>query len=167
MNQKSFSLIQLVTITLLLGNLACSVKQADMDVEKVKEEINSRKIKRLTDAQIVQAAYDSGKAIVANIDLKAVECNKQLNINHALVEACSIVCDSTLLSNTKELQIWEAYTYNHKNGLPMNDNIQKSTDSNLLYTYPINNSDTTNQFTDTQPKVVFLKISKKKLVLKM
>jgi len=158
--------ISILAILVFLGT-ACSVKQADMDVEKVKEEINSRKIRRVTDAQIVQAAYDSGKAIIERVDISQATCNESLNIDNDLVVSCMLVCDSTFLEATKEQQVWSAYKYNFENGLEMNDNIQKSADSLLLYTLPVTELDTAQVQNIKLPRVLFLRLSKKDLILKM
>ena len=158
-------LIYLSVISILFASAACSVKQADMDVEKVKEEINSRKIRRVTDAEIVQAAYDSGKTIIEKVDLDQTSCNESINLENELVLSCSLVCDDAVLEDEKEKQIWSAYQYNFENGLEMADNIQKSGDAVLLYTLPITVANTSDA--SPSPKVLFLRISRKALILTM
>ena len=138
-----------------------------MDVEKVKEEINARKIRRFTDAQIVQAAYDSGKVIIDNLELSIAACNENLEINNDLIKECVIICDSTKLMNEKELQVWEAYKYNFANNLPLKDNIQKSSDSSIIYTKPLTSKNQIKNDSLTSLKIIFLRIKKKELILSM
>ena len=138
-----------------------------MDVEKVKEEINARKIRRFTDAQIVQAAYDSGKVIIDNLGFTSIACNDDIEIDNDLVKECVIICDSTKLMNEKELQVWEAYQYNFTNNLPLKDNIQKSNDSSILYTKPLSSKNQIKSDSLASLKVIYLRIKKKELILSM
>jgi|GEM_PF-5906795 len=138
-----------------------------MDVEKVKEEINERKIRRFTDAQIVQAAYDSGKVIISDLKLSSTSCNDRIEISNDLVQECIIICDSTNLTNKKEQQVWEAYQYNFANELPLKDNIQKSNDTSILYTKPLSSNNQVKSDSLDTLKVIFLRIKKKELILSM
>ena len=121
-------------------------RDPNRNVEKIKEEIRDKKIKRLTDAQIVQAAYDRGKKIGEMVrekaQLGADRCGQPVTVSlekpyNLIAESIQLLCGPLDSFTEKEKMVWDAYQHNANNDLPMEENIQKISDEQLVYTYPV------------------------------
>lgn len=158
-----------VFFTLILTSCKFDIK-ADMDVDKVKDEIASRKIKHFTDSQITQAAYDFGKKYLSEKKFQTVSCNSSLikeSGEDVTINDCILICNDSLISNDKERMIWDAYTNSFNNGASLSDNIQEVDDSYFLYTTPLTSLTKINTDSTETLKIVFVRINKKELIKKM
>lgn len=95
------------------------------------------KIKKVTDAQITEAAFEFGRGIAAAQEKKDKTLTNQVfldSLGHAFeVEIISIQSGSTSLRGI-EKQILEAYTQTVPG---TSDNVQKMGSDSLIYTKPI------------------------------
>jgi len=142
--------------TLLVVATSCKVEtDSNMDVEKVKQEIKDRKIRKITDAELLVEASDRGKTVVALFleqqPLSQNACGtdnwlpKEAEEGELgeLLERVVVYCKAAPGFGQKERQIWEAYQYNTENGLELQPNIQKLADGEqLLYTHPFSYQNT-------------------------
>jgi hypothetical protein len=152
----------------LLGTAGCKVETDNaINVEKVKEEINDRKIKRYTDAQIVQAAFEMGKSIADSLGedlLAGAVCGQSLKERLSdtwqkqAADAVSVICTLATNWQEKEKLVWEAYAYNQENGLPLQENIQRIDPEFFVFTHPLA-ADTTVTF-----RVLRIQLSSKEVI---
>ncbi|GAB4331116.1 MAG: hypothetical protein OHK0038_05810 [Flammeovirgaceae bacterium] len=137
---------KLLLFNLILIFAACNIKQSDnVNVDIVKQEISNAKIKRLTDAQIVQEAYEKGK-MIADTLMPILKKQQQLcgfqdfsslnNQQKSLILKISLECQMPSNVSDKEKQVWESYLYGIQENIPLKDNIQKLEEDQILYTYP-------------------------------
>lgn len=118
---------------------SCDIK-SDFDAQKIRQGIKDHKIKRVTDRQIVQAAYDKGlsisKALLATAgdDPCAVPAIVTLpdSLSGYVVQHRSICQDTDTLSATEQ-KVISAYRQTPEAAA---DNIQKMPDGDLLFTAP-------------------------------
>ena len=160
--------IVLFFFTLIISSCGGNIK-ADMDVEKVKDEIASRKIKHFTDAQITQAAYDFGKEFIEKEKFNSVNCNSSMlrENNNKIIDSCFLICNDSLISNEKEKLIWQAYNKNFEQGALMSSNIQEVDNNYFLYTTPLTSLANINKEATKSFEIVFLRINKKNLIKNM
>ncbi len=139
-----------------------------IDSQKVAEEMRSRKVLHLNQAQITEATFDEGKRITNWLDNRlllqlqtsplrndlsrwALQCNlKKLsadslqNAHSATIQRIALRADSKALKlNDVSLQVWDAYRYNAENHLPMEANVQRDGEKELLYSNAILLTDAT------------------------
>jgi hypothetical protein len=153
-----------VPISILIFLTACSNPVNDRvgNPEKIKEELEARKIKRITPAEITTTAEKWGKsnteALQKNLNqvlgaelekgalLPASElCNPDyLPVTDSLrknyntqVKWFSLNRKNKNLLHPKEQEILDAYQYNIEKKLPIASNLQKMTDTLFLYTTPV------------------------------
>jgi hypothetical protein len=163
---------KLLLFSLIFFLNACTIKQSDnVNVDVVKEEISDAKIKRLTDAQIVQEAYEKGK-VISDTLMPILKKQTQLcgfqdfsalnNTQKALILKISLDCQMPNNISDKEKQVWESYLYGIQENIPLKDNIQKLEEDEILYTYPFLQSNVS----DSTQKLAVLKIllSKKEVI---
>jgi len=140
------SLISILMGLSFLSFVSCNLKTSDkIDAEAVNQEIKARKIKRLTDAQIVQSAFERGKDIASHL-IPVLEKDTAIcqfsnfslvpEVKQKFISKIEMVCETKSDFKEKEKQVWEAYQYNFKEGLAVEENIQKIDDKEILYSYP-------------------------------
>lgn len=132
-----------------------------IDSKKVAEEMRSRKIMHLNQAQITEAAFQEGKTLTDWLDNRLVRqlqvadsadivqwashCTTKALSADSLQKAYSVSIQRVALrtdakrlqGNDKALQVWDAYRYNAENKLPMEPNVQRDGTTALLYSRPI------------------------------
>ncbi|NVK84701.1 MAG: hypothetical protein HWE21_10295 [Cytophagia bacterium] len=136
---------RVLTIFILFPLLLSSCGDQKIDTTAARKEMEAREIKVVSDAQIIEQAMKLGN-----------EVSKQLKVSLSKTEYfIELGKDTTYQRNYylfarpnelegKELQLFQAYNYNRKNGISSNPNIQKLDDGKtLLYTKPMTFGDST------------------------
>ena len=153
----------IVSVLLVVAAFGCNRTISKEDQQAINEELRSREIRRITDAQIYDAAMKLGEMIA---DSSQRTLGKQLmhqvneNGTIAALEYCNLnaypIIDSLSeffnadikrtslrsrnpMDNPDELegQLLDAYQYNVENSLELSPGIQKLDDGKYLYTKPI------------------------------
>lgn len=136
---------RVLTIFILFPLLLSSCGDQKIDTTAARKEMEAREIKVVSDAQIIEQAMKLGN-----------EVSKQLKVSLSKTEYfIELGKDTTYQRNYylfarpnelegKELQLFQAYDYNRKNGISSDPNIQKLDDGKtLLYTKPMTFGDST------------------------
>lgn len=136
---------RVLTIFILFPLLLSSCGDQKIDTTAARKEMEAREIKVVSDAQIIEQAMKLGN-----------EVSKQLKVSLSKTEYfIELGKDTTYQRNYylfarpnelegKELQLFQAYNYNRKNGISSEPNIQKLDDGKtLLYTKPMTFGDST------------------------
>lgn len=136
---------RVLTIFILFPLLLSSCGDQKIDTTAARKEMEAREIKVVSDAQIIEQAMKLGN-----------EVSKQLKVSLSKTEYfIELGKDTTYQRNYylfarhnelegKELQLFQAYNYNRKNGISSDPNIQKLDDGKtLLYTKPMTFGDST------------------------
>ncbi len=131
----------------LLCFQACGLKtDSQIDSKAVNQEIKDRKLKRVPDAQIVQAAFEHGQEAAAFfIEQQVVTDSMCGNLPLAgldsllgvLVVSADVACAQSGSWGLKEKQVWEAYQNSHAAGQALEGNIQKLEGDSLMYAMPL------------------------------
>jgi len=128
---KSFIFITLIFL------FACGGTLSEEQRKKLKEGMELNTLKKVSDAQLTEAAFDMGRKLAMIVQKFSTDDKKRID---SLQEAYKIRIlrlqpgDSLLLA--LEQQIVEAYTAG-SNQVPLNDNIQSMGVDSLLYTKPV------------------------------
>jgi hypothetical protein len=140
---------------------ACGGKLSEEQRKKMRENMEQNEIRRITEAELTQAAYEYGRSIVEAIGKN--ELTPQLMNS---IEGKYKVKVNTLQSGDSQLieierMIIEAYTSG--NAPELSDNIQKLGTDSLLYTKPIlrTRPDGATEF----DKAISIRLSTKQVVL--
>ncbi len=148
----------------LLVLVSCNGKLSDEQKRKIREEREESKIKKISEADITEAAFSYGRKISEIIERRDNTLSNQKLIdsleNTFHVEIISLQTnDSTL--RTVEKQIIEAYTSGGR-GVTLSDNVQKMGRDSILYTKPLmrERPDGSVAFT----KALGLRIAKRELI---
>ncbi len=148
----------------LLVLVSCNGKLSDEQKRKIREEREESKIKKISEADITEAAFSYGRKISEIIERRDNTLSNQKLIdsleNTFHVEIISLQTnDSTL--RTVEKQIIEAYTSGGR-GVTLSDNVQKMGKDSILYTKPLmrERPDGSVAFT----KALGLRIAKRELI---
>lgn len=148
----------------LLVLVSCNGKLSDEQKRKIREEREESKIKKISEADITEAAFSYGRRISEIIERRDNTLSNQKLIdsleNTFHVEIISLQTnDSTL--RTVEKQIIEAYTSGGR-GVTLSDNVQKMGEDSILYTKPLmrERPDGSVAFT----KALGLRIAKRELI---
>lgn len=116
---------------------ACTGTLTDEQRKKIKENMEQGKIKKVTDAEITEAAFKFGRGIASVQEKKDKTLTNQAfldSLSRAFdVEIISLQTGSTSLRGI-EKQILEAYTQSVPG---TSDNVQKMGSDSLIYTKPI------------------------------
>lgn len=133
---------------------ACDNTDTQFNTKAIKSEIDGRKIRRISEATILEEAFSRGKKVIAAIDKQqskkttdTAQGNSRLGSLEAYVEDLQqqnkaeikkiFVSDlNGPLINKDEKAILEAYQYNMSEGLQLNDNAQIM-QNYIFYTSPI------------------------------
>ena len=117
--------------------IGCGGTLSEEQRKKLKEGMELNTLKKVSDAQLTEAAFDMGRALAAVIEKSSIGDKKRMD---SLQQAYKIRIlplqpgDSMLLE--VERQIVEAYTAG-SNQVTLNDNIQSVGPDSLLYTKPV------------------------------
>ena len=155
--KKSILLIVFLSMLTLVFT-ACDNTESSIDNQAIKEEIGNRKIKKISESQILEASFVKGREVV---DTLSAQKNDQRHTNESdtldkqyrlgamqpLVEVLQqvnkaeikkvIAGDLTSATTRKpEKEIFEAYQYNVAQGLKVDDNVQ-ILDRYVFYSSPI------------------------------
>ena len=124
----------LLAFVILVG---CGGTLSEEQRKKLKEGMELNTLKRVSDAQLTEAAFDMGRTLAAVIEKSSINDKRRMD---SLQEAFKVRIlplqpgDSLLLEI--ERQIVEAYTAG-SNQVTLNDNIQSLGPDSLLYTKPV------------------------------
>jgi hypothetical protein len=126
-------------IILLLVATACGGSLSDEQRKKMKESMEAGEIRKVTDAELTEAAFEFGRMISA-----VIEKNDPLLANSKLIDSLEQEFDVRILALqpsdtmllTVEKQIIEAYT-SGSGVVHLSDNIQRMSNDSLLYTQPV------------------------------
>jgi hypothetical protein len=153
----------IISIILLSFFAACNKTISKEEQKAINEELASRKIRRITDAQIYDAAMKMGDSIASTSQKKLgmtlmhevknnglAKALEYCNINaYPLVDSLSEYFDADIKRaslrsrnpndqpNEMEKQLLDAYQYNLEQGLELTAGVQKIDESSYLYTKPI------------------------------
>ncbi|MCS7019909.1 MAG: hypothetical protein RMJ87_12605 [Cytophagales bacterium] len=126
--------------------IACTPQQDHTDRTALAKEMRGRKLKRVTDAQVISMAAEEGMRVVAQLKPLLVipasgNCDSiRINgmLKNEVVAEYRFVCRPEPNMPSKVLEVWKAYTYNAQHNLTVAENIQKLDDPQLLlYTSPV------------------------------
>ncbi len=148
-------------LLLLLGLLTaggCNTDNRIKQTKALKEEMAGVKIKRVTDAQLVAAVDEWGKEMVVVIQ-RGLEKELAQNPDDALkycanlghvpliaaiedqyevkIQLLGLMAPENATLAPKERELMGAYVYNAEKDLPQFDNVQKLSDTLLVYNAPI------------------------------
>lgn len=128
-----------VALLSLLVLICCNGKLTDEQKRKIREEREESKIKKISEADMTEAAFAFGRKITDIIERKDITLsNRKLIDSIEIAFGVEIISmhptDSTL--RAIETQIIEAYM-SAESGITLNDNIQKMGKDSILYTKPL------------------------------
>jgi hypothetical protein len=155
---KYYSLLILVLI------FSCTGTLTDEQRKKMKENMEMNEIKKATDAEITEAAFQFGRQTALIIQKRDKTLSNQSfldSLSQALeVEIFALQSGNQNLRSV-ERQLLEAYT----SEVQSSDNIQKMGPDSLLYTKPLvrEHPDGSTEFT----KAIGIRMTKKQIVLKI
>lgn len=123
-------------LLIVVALVSCTGTLSDEQRKRIKESMEQGEIKKLSEAQVTEAAFAYGRKVASQLDKR----DKTLT-NTALLDSLSQAYQVEIISlqpdnpNLRgvERQVMEAYM----NGGGANDNIQKMGTDSLLYTKPI------------------------------
>ncbi len=144
------ALLQVCGGLCLVVLFACSPQQDRKSREFIAEGMKSRKIKRVTDAQLLENVDRLGKQNVealTEIFLAKTDATQPFvcktenywtgNKPFLYVTAVRLVCEAQQAVFEKEKQLLQAYFYNDANSVESTANIQKIDDTAIIYTSPV------------------------------
>ena len=127
----------MVSICFLLL-LSCTGKLTDEQKRKIREEREESQLRKISEADITEAAFEYGRMITAIIEKRDVELKQSLFIDSLekvfSVEIISLKTDDATL-RAVEKQVIEAYVSGGT--IALNDNVQKMGKDSILYTKPL------------------------------
>ncbi|MFT5618738.1 MAG: hypothetical protein ACI85I_001973 [Arenicella sp.] len=159
---------------ILLSLFSCEFKtDKRLNADRINKGMDRFKIKRITDDQIVASAYEKGAMIAQNLMGKIStdslceysELKMRVLENQELIETAQIRCGIDQTTHEKERELWLAYEAafaENKDKMP--PTIQRLGDKNnyenLVYTFPLNRSDTLAMLSIVMPKREIIKAYK-------
>lgn len=147
----------------LLCLLICSScgKVQQEDTREIRAEIEGKKIKRITDKDLLAQATVLGEAVEKKLngDFK-VECQSVYTLDGMRVEVYNK--DFAVQSQDTKGQLQEAYTYALQHGQRVGANIQKLDDTLYAYSFPL--KEKVYLKTACQADFAFLLVSTKQIV---
>jgi hypothetical protein len=151
-------------LTFLFIFISCQGKLTEEQKRKIREEREESQIKRISEADITEAAFTYGRTICGIIEKRDNKLtNKKLLDSLETAFGVQIIAmqtdDSTL--RAVERQVIEAYT-SGGSGVTLTDNVQKMGKDSILYTKPLMHelADGTLAFT----KALGLRIPKRQII---
>jgi len=151
LNKIGYSLKGIFLFVLAFGVFSACRQNPGADPGAVKEELREREIVHLTEGQIAGRAAEMGDSLLlrAQIDFlaelgksKDSSCIPAWNRTAAMMKNKFSTSIQRLpfsdearkrLKNEKEIQLMDAYLYNHKNSLPVTPNLQKDGGKEFLF----------------------------------
>ena len=128
---------KLLAISLLVL-IACNGKLTDEQKRKIREEREESQIKKISDADITEAAFAYGRTITSIIEKRDKTLSNKILVdsleNAFGVEIISMQTDDSTL-RTVEKKVIEAYTSGGST-VSLSDNVQKMGKDSILYTKP-------------------------------
>jgi len=116
--------------------VACTGSLSDEQKKRIKESMEQGQIKKLSEAQVTEAAYAYGRKVAGILDKKDKTLTNMIlldSLSKAFqIEIVFLQPDNQNMRGV-ERQLLEAYM----NGGESNDNIQKMGTDSLLYTKPV------------------------------
>lgn len=122
---------------ILLWTGACRGSLSEEDKKAIREEMQSREIKRISEGEIVEATFAKGRELGPLLKQTNMKTDSLAVLYAAVITRLGRRSDM----NAKEASLWEAYQYNASQGMALDDNVQMLGDSALLYTVPILEAD--------------------------
>ena len=123
-----------ILVVLLVVSSCQDVKHPDMD--QAMEEMENREILRFSDSEVESHAGKLGKEI-----FNSTQINNPDSLNSVLKKeklgGLVLVKSKEETRFDYEKQVWEAYEYSVKNGLPTETNLQEINDGDFLINEPI------------------------------
>ena len=127
----------MVSICFLLL-VSCTGKLTDEQKRKIREEREESQLRKISEADITEAAFEYGRMITAIIEKRDVELKQSLFIDSLekvfSVEIISMKTDDATL-RAVEKQVIEAYVSG--GNIALSDNVQKMGKDSILYTKPL------------------------------
>ena len=126
-------------ILLLLVATACGGSLSDEQRKKLRENMEAAEIRKVTDAELTEAAYEYGRMISALLDKRDPQFNNRLlidSLERALQVRILLLQPVDTMLQAVERQIIEAYT-SGSGVVQLTDNIQRLDADTLLYTKPV------------------------------
>ena len=143
--------------------ISCGGEQSQLDSESLKEEMSNREIKRISESDIMQRAYELGDEVATQAQIalgSKLKTAMQDGGPVSAIEFCNVnaypLLDSLRLKyqvsikrasfrtrnpqdspTEMEALLLEAYQYNVENSLELKDNLQKLGDTAILFSRPI------------------------------
>ncbi|MEH0157911.1 hypothetical protein V6R21_27825 [Limibacter armeniacum] len=133
-------------LVMISGLAACRLEvKTDIDTKAVNKELQSRKIRRISDTEISQEAYKRGTQIgafyKASLDKQESICS--LGVLPTLPDSLKqfvlrsqVICETPADSTTVEFQLYEAYRYALEQGGSIKENLQEKSETEYLYSLP-------------------------------
>jgi predicted NAD-dependent protein-ADP-ribosyltransferase YbiA (DUF1768 family) len=152
---------------LLISSLvfvSCNGKLTDEQKRKIREEREESQIKKISDADITEAAFAYGRTITGIIEKRDKSLTNKILIDSLEkafeVEIISMKTDDSTL-RAVEKKVIEAYT-SGGNSVTLSDNVQKMGKDSILYTKPLMRElpDGSVEFT----RALGLRISKRQII---
>lgn len=132
-----------LTFLMIISTFLVSCGDQKIDTTKAREEMEAREIKVVSDAQIIEQAMKLGNEVSNQLKLFSTENGFTFDLgNDTIYQKNYYLFDSSYNLRDKELQLFQAYNYNRKNGIKSEPNVQKLEEGKtLLYTTPIQHGD--------------------------
>lgn len=130
---------RVLTIGVLFQLLLFSCGDQKIDTTAARKEMEAREIKVISDAQIIEQAMRLGNQVSEQLGVRLMDGNYSIDLGQdTTYETNYFFFDKPNDLKDKELQLFQAYNYNRKNGISSEPNIQKLDDGKtLLYTKPM------------------------------
>lgn len=144
--------------------ISCNGKLTDEQKRKIREEREESQIKKISDADITEAAFEYGRTITSIIEKHDKSLTNKILIDSLEkafeVEIISMKTDDSTL-RAIEKKVIEAYTLGG-NSAALSDNVQKVGKDSVLYTKPLMRElpDGSIEFT----RALGLRISKRQII---
>ncbi len=163
----------LIIIGLLLA--ACDIgSQRRLEREKLEKELRRREPRRITEAEIIDAARVQGQEITkllkTNTSAQDSCCpalpaaiTDSVNTHYQAQINCFAILNPAPAASAIEQQLLEAYRYNVEQQLPLDDNVQAQGKEFFIYTAPVTNGGTTK----TACAIWSIRLARKQVVLSM
>jgi hypothetical protein len=151
-------------LILFLVFISCNGKLTEEQKRKIREEREESQIKKISDADITEAAFAYGRTITGIIEKRDKSLNNKKLIDSLEkafeVEIISMKTDDSTL-RAVEKKVIEAYT-SGGNSVTFSDNVQKMGKDSILYTKPLMRElpDGSVEFT----RALGLRISKRQII---
>lgn len=130
MKHFAVSIIKGLAVGLVL--FSCDAQSPQRDPESFARAQASREIRKITEAQIVEAAYEQGRAVRDSVTfaLPKITAKYELAPFFAYTDSLNSSWPEKVAS------LLGSYQYQYEEGQAMQDNVQALADSVLVYTFP-------------------------------